>query len=44
MRFLAAIAIGLLLVLTGVTTALAADAADRAIIGFSGNGRFFAFE
>lgn len=44
MRFLAVIVTSLMFVLTGLTTALAADAADRAIIGFSGDGRFFAFE
>jgi predicted secreted protein len=44
MRFLAVIVTSLLLVLAGAPVVLAADAADRAIIGFSGDGRFFAFE
>lgn len=44
MRQLAVIVLALVMAMTGSGHAIAADAADRAIIGFSADGRYFAFE
>ena len=44
MKFLATFVMSLVFVLTSAVAAWAADAADRAIVGFSSDGRYFAFE